>query len=193
MLTPGLWTVSDEAPWRAALDAYPAVIAQQPPARLVELDTWYRDTLTPDVQGRSPRLVTHEELVRLTEWKMTRGVWRGPNLTLVRSNTPESVQDAGALAAAHIGQLTKAIGAYTALAGVGPATASAVLALVAPDRYPFFDEIVAAQVEDLGPVAWSTSYYRRYAAALVERAAQLPADWNAVMVERALWANGAAT
>ncbi|HEY0928542.1 MAG TPA: hypothetical protein VGE27_01380 [Gemmatimonas sp.] len=192
MLTPGLWTVSDNVTWRAALDAYPAVIAQQSPPRLVELDTWYRQTLTSDVQARSPRLVTHEELVRLTEWKMTRGVWRGPNLTLVRSNTPDAVERAGRLAAEHIAQLTKAIGAYTALAGVGPATASAVLALVAPDRYPFFDEIVAAQVDGLGPVAWSTSYYRRYAAALVERATQLGAGWDAVMVERALWANGAA-
>jgi len=103
------------------------------------------------------------------------------------------VHDAGVLAATHITQLSKAIGAYTTLAGVGPATASAVLALVAPDRYPFFDELVAAQVEELGPVAWSTTYYRRYAAALVERASQLGAGWDAVMVERALWANGAST
>jgi len=192
MLTPPLWASPEDTRWRDALNAYPAVIAQQTPPRLVELDSWYRERLTPDVQARTPRVVTHEELVRVTEWKMTRGVWRGPNLTLVRSNTPDGVLEAGTLAFQHLGQLTKAIAAYTALAGVGPATASAVLALVDPDRYPFFDETVAAQVDGLGAVSWTVSYYRRYAAALVERAAQLGGEWNAVMVERALWAHGSA-
>jgi len=66
-----------------------------------------------------------------------------------------------------------------------------VLAIVDPDRYPFFDELVANQISGLGPVAWSVSYYRRYVDAIVKRAAGLGAAWNAVLVERALWANGA--
>ncbi|WP_337170066.1 hypothetical protein [Gemmatimonas aurantiaca] len=191
MRTPTLWAETDSAVWQQALDRYPDVIAQQPAPRLVELDTWYRDVLTPIVQARTPRRVTHEELVRITEWKMTRGVWRGPNLTLVRGNAPDAVDQAGMTAADHLDQLTRAIGAYTALAGVGPATASAVLAIVDPDRYPFFDELVANQISGLGPVAWSVSYYRRYVDAIVKRATGLGAAWNAVLVERALWANGA--
>ena len=75
------------------------------------------------------------------------------------------------------------------LAGVGPATASAVTAAVAPELYPFFDELVAAQVPGLGKVAWTLSYYGRYAAALRERADALGAPWTPVMVERALWSS----
>ena len=58
-----------------------------------------------------------------------------------------------------------------------------------PDLYPFFDELVAAQVPGLGAVAWTIAYYRRYADALRERASQLGQRWTPVMVERALWAN----
>jgi hypothetical protein len=71
---------------------------------------------------------------------------------------------------------------------VGPATASALASAAAPTTYPFFDELVAAQVPDLGKVAWTLGYYRRYAGALRARAASLPAGWTPVMVERALWA-----
>ena len=54
----------------------------------------------------------------------------------------------------------------TRLAGVGPATASAVLATAAPAVYAFFDEVVATQIPGLGPVAFSSGYYQRYAEAL---------------------------
>ena len=35
-----------------------------------------------DHHGRSPEFVTHEERVRVREWKMARGVWRARNLAL---------------------------------------------------------------------------------------------------------------
>jgi hypothetical protein len=60
--------------------------------------------------------------------------------------------------------------------------------VVAPETYPFFDEIVAAQVPDLGRVDFTPRYYRRYAEALRRRAAQLGDDWTPAQVERALWA-----
>jgi hypothetical protein len=84
---------------------------------------------------------------------------------------------------------TAPITALTALAGVGPATASAVLAAAAPAHYPFFDELVAAQVPALGPVKWTLGYYARYADALRERARQLGGGWTPAAVERALWAH----
>ena len=72
------------------------------------------------------------------------------------------------------------------------ATASALLAVMAPSVYPFFDEEVAAQVPQLGPVAWTNGYYAKYAVALRERSAQLSERigraFTPVMVERALWA-----
>jgi hypothetical protein len=55
--------------------------------------------------------------------------------------------------------------------------------------YPFFDELVAAQVPGLGEVAFTPAFYAKYAAALRERASRLGAGWTPVMVERALWAH----
>ena len=52
--------------------------------------------------------------------------------------------------------------------------------------FPFFDELVAAQVPGLGKVAWTPGFYLRYAVALRERAQQLGTDWTPTMVERAL-------
>jgi hypothetical protein len=133
-------------------------------------------------------------MVRITEWKMARGVWRAPNLVLVRNNPAGAVEQATGSAAALLDAPAKAVAAVSALGGVGPATASAVLAIMAPERFPFFDEIVTGQVaphvEEMGKIAWTAPYYRKYAAALVARAAQLGHCWHATLVERALWAHG---
>ncbi len=186
--TPTLWAQASEVEWRRALAAYPEAIARHPVARLAALDTWYREALPAAIGHRQPMTITHDELVRVTEWKMARGVWRAPNLVKVKQNAPDVVDAAGRAAAAVLADLGKAVGAFTALDGVGPATASAVLAIMDATRYPFFDEDVARQVPTLGPVAWTLAYYRRYAEALVARAAALGGGWTPVMVERALWA-----
>jgi hypothetical protein len=189
-----LWRSDDPAAWQQALDGYDAAIAALPNAKLAGHDAWYRQTLPSAVAARTPRHVTHEEMVRITEWKMARGVWRAPNLVLVRNNPPGAVEAATGAAAALLDVPAKAVAAVSALGGVGPATASAVLAIMAPERFPFFDEIVTGQVaphvEGMGRIAWTAPYYRKYAAALIVRAAALADGWHATMVERALWAFG---
>ena len=183
-----LWN-AEPARFHEALARYDAVIARQEVARLPELDRWYREELPPAIAAREPAHVTHPELVRLTEWKMARGVWRPPNLVLVRGNDPAAVAETSGAALAAVPHPTAPIARLATLAGVGPATASAVVAAVAPALYPFFDELVAAQIPALGKVAWTLGYYARYATALRERAAALGADWTPVLVERALWAH----
>ena len=172
-----------------ALRSYPGVVERQGVARLSELDCWYRDDLPVAIAGRRPARVTHDELVRVTEWKMARGVWRGRNLALVKGNDPALVERTSAEALAAIPDPRAPIALLAGLDGVGPATASAVAAAAAPEVYPFFDELVAAQVPGLGTVAFTLPYYTRYAAALRERAARLGGDWTPVSVERALWAH----
>ena len=127
--------------------------------------------------------------MKLAEWKMARGVWRGRNLALVRGNDAELVVATSAAALAEVPHPTGPIATLSQLAGVGPATASAVVAAAAPEVYPFFDELVAAQVPGLGKVAFTLACYARYAAALRERAERLGAPWTPALVERALWAN----
>lgn len=185
----GLWTTHTEARWRDALRTYPAVIARQGVPRLPDLDEWYRDELPGAIAKRRPRHVTHAELVQLTEWKMARGVWRAPNLVLVKGNDAATVKETSAAALASAPHPTAPIAALTKLDGVGPATASALAAAAEPAVYPFFDELVAAQVPGLGAVKWTLGYYARYAEALRERARVLGDSWTPAMVERAVWAS----
>ncbi|MDQ3697793.1 MAG: hypothetical protein M3373_07185 [Gemmatimonadota bacterium] len=184
-----LWALAAPARWRQALDSYTDVVARQGVARLPELDRWYREELPATIASRRPAHVTLPELVRLTEWKMARGIWRARNLVLVRGNEPAVVIKTSTDALAKIPHPTAPIAAMATLAGVGPATASALAAASAPQLYPFFDELVAGQVPGLGRIAWTLRYYARYATALRERAEQLGQDWIPVMVERALWAH----
>jgi len=184
-----LWTSDAPVDWCEALARYPDVIARQGVARLAELDRWYQGDLPELLRARPAAYVTLDELVRVTEWKMARGVWRAPNLVLVRGNPPDTVAERSRAALATMPHPTAPISGLATLAGVGPATASAVAAATAPERYPFFDELVAGQVPALGPVAWTLRYYARYAEALRTRAAALGEAWTPAMVERALWSS----
>jgi hypothetical protein len=182
-----LW--KDDAPeaWRAALERYDEVVERQGVARLAELDRWYRGELPRLIAARRRPHVTLAELVKLVEWKMARGVWRVRNLSLVRGNDPAEVEKTSAAALAKAPHPTDPISTLAKLAGVGPATASGVASAAAPEVYPFFDELVAAQVPGMGEVKFTAREYARYAEALRERAARLGAGWTPVMVERALW------
>ncbi len=173
-----LWTSTSVQEWHSALERYETVVSGQGVARLPELDAWYRGELPGLIARRHPAHVTLPELVRLTEWKMARGVWRAPNLILVRSNAPEVVVATSGAALATVPHPTAPVTALAKLKGVGPATASGVAAAAAPSVYPFFDELVAAQVPALGKVAWTLGYYARYAEAIRARAATLGADWT---------------
>jgi hypothetical protein len=184
-----LWSSSSRADWSASLDRYVDVVAQQGVEKLPALDRWYREELPGLLASRMAMHLELPELVKLTEWKMARGVWRAPNLVLVKGNPPDVVIRTSRDALSKIPHPSAPISTLATLAGVGPATASAVTAAVAPETYPFFDELVAEQVPALGKVAWTLGYYKKYAEALRERASALGTGWTPVMVERALWAN----
>jgi hypothetical protein len=186
---PSLWSSSSLAAWRSALATYDRVIASQGVTKLADRDAWYHHDLPAAIAARRPRHVTHAELVKLTEWKMSRGKWRARNLVLVKGNTPDAVQAATAAGLALVPHPTAPISKIAELEGVGPATASAVVAAAEPAHYPFFDELVAAQIPGLGEVAFTLGYYARYAEQIRQRAAKLGGKWTPTMVERALWAN----
>ncbi|HET7231268.1 MAG TPA: hypothetical protein VFJ16_14765 [Longimicrobium sp.] len=183
-----LWTQDAPKPWREALERYDEVVEAQGVARLPELDRWYRGELPGLIAAREHPHVTHAELVKLTEWKMARGVWRARNLALVRGNDAALVERTSAAALAKVPHPSEPIAILAKLAGVGPATASGVASAAAPRVYPFFDELVAAQVPGMGQVTFTPREYARYAEALRDRAARLGDDWTPVDVERALWA-----
>jgi hypothetical protein len=188
----GLWSSAKCANWISASDRYPQVIQAQGVNGLPELDLWYRTEFAAALAGRDPVCVTREELQEVTRWKMKRGVWRERNRILVAGNAPQVVQGLSIEAFAAVPDPRRPIAILSQLAGVGPATASAVLAAYRPDIYPFFDELVAAQIPGLGPVAFTPAYYQRYATRLRERANQLKGlcseyEWTAQQVSQALW------
>lgn len=194
MKTMNIWNEQDCAHWHTALDSYPQVITAQGSERLARLDGWYSYELPALLAARHEPYVTLEELERITAWKMLRGVWRERNRLLVKSNPSEQVMSLSRKAFAEVPDPRKPISTLSALAGVGPATASAVMAAYAPQVYPFFDELVSAQIPGLGPVDFSAKYYVAYAEKLRERAEQLSAacahhPWNVQDVAQALWAN----
>jgi len=108
---------------------------------------------------------------------------------LVKGNDADVVKETSAEALGSAPHATAPIATLAKLDGVGPATASALASAAEPSIYPFFDEIVAAQVPRLGPVKWTLGYYATYAEALRDRARALGDDWTPVMVERAVWAS----
>ncbi len=184
-----LWIDENPDSWQAALDAYDDVIGRQGSKRLPSHDRWYREELQSTINSRRPPFVTLDELAKITEWKMARGSWRQRNLVLVRSNSPELVEETSREALSSIPDAKKPISILSRLSGVGPATASAVVAAAAPERYPFFDDLVAEQIEGLGRMGFTSAFYGRYSEAIRDRAGRLGAGWTPAMVERALWAN----
>ncbi len=188
-----LWQTNSCADWHAALERYADTVRAQQVNGLPEIDAWYREELPARIAARQPLSVTREELERVTVWKMKRGVWRERNRLLVIGNPPALVEQTSQQAFAATPDPRKPVDILSNLAGVGPATASAVLACYAPAIYPFFDELVAKQIPQLGKVAFTPAYYQRYAAALRERAARLNErcnhrEWTAHDVSQALWA-----
>ena len=182
-----LWSAADPALWRAALDAYPAVIDAQGAKDLARLDRWYRADLPATLHGRQPAFLEPDELVDAVRWKMIRGEWRPRNLAIVRGNDPATVRSASERAFALVPDPRKPLGALSELAGVGPATASAVLAAYRPHVYPFLDDVVASAAPDLGEPRFTVAYYVRYAEALCRLADELGPGWTAQSVGFALW------
>lgn len=191
----GVWQEADCALWQGWLDSYSSVIAATGNEKLANLDRWFREELPARVGERVPPCIYADELQGIAAWKMHRGVWRERNRHLVASNSPEKVEEVSREAYAAIPDHSKPVALLSTLAGVGPATASAALAAHAPQLYPFFDELVAAFIPGLGPVAFTLPYYLKYASALRERADGLDsacsgAAWTAQDVAQALWALG---
>lgn len=188
----GIWEEDNCSVWNGWLHQYDRVLADLGKEKLVNLDKWFSNELPSLILGRNPPYIHHDELEGVTAWKMHRGVWREYNRKLVESNSPEKVEEVSREAFALVPDPRKPVALLATLSGVGPATASGVLAAYAPYYYPFFDEVVAALIPGLGPVAFTLPYYLKYAAAIRERTDRLNATcsskaWTAHEVAQALW------
>lgn len=161
---------SDLSVWEKSLSAYSSRIESLNKPDLVSLDRYYRDELPLILHQRNPNpFITTSELAQLMRWKLARGKWRyslslslsidlyihilvllrtvcvnfRPRLLDFVSNLDEQVvKTASQKAFQSLPELSKAVSELTVLKGVGPATASAILAAYAPHVAPFMSDEV---------------------------------------------------
>lgn len=196
------WQSHDPVLWRGHLDAYPSRISLLGKDNLSDLDRWYR-ALPAEISARQEAHVTAAELVKIVEWKLTRGKWRPRLLEYAKAHKDAAVVAASAAAFRKVDEEDVAAGfvALTKLKGIGPATASAVMAAHAPKSCPFMSDEAAAAVMPSTKLKYNRHEYNQLAAALAAKAEQLNSksgkepgeEWTASDVERSLWSAAASS
>ncbi|KAL1353564.1 uncharacterized protein [Arachis hypogaea] len=136
---------SDASIWKEALSAYPSRIESlsltKNKPNLLSLDQFYTKHLPSLLQQRNPNpFLTTTELSDLMRWKLTRGKWRPRLLEFVEALDDVVVRNVSEKAFRSLPDLKKAVSEICVLKGVGPATASAVLAAYAPQVAPFMSD-----------------------------------------------------
>ncbi|KAH7373585.1 hypothetical protein KP509_17G063500 [Ceratopteris richardii] len=185
------YNCSDGGTWEQQLAAYGSLVRALGKPKLHDLDHFYTSSLPSLLRQRRPSpFISSEELVKVVEWKLSRGKWRPKLLSYASSLSEEEVKKASMAAFSAIPDLKAAINALTTLKGVGPATASAILAAGAPDVAPFMsDEAMEAVLG--GVKEYTLKQYLLFADRLQCKAKELskaggkqfgPSD-----LERALW------
>ncbi|XP_042874908.1 uncharacterized protein LOC122255034 [Penaeus japonicus] len=175
---------------------------------LESLDKWYQEELGKTVMARSPPHMIRKELVRLMDWKLSRGKFRPRLIQYSESNEESLVKSATekGIKLAQAGKIEEAIEAVVVLKGVGPATASAVLAACVPEKCCFFADEVAHAIPSLDKLKYTNSEYILLNTELTNCAARLNNEigkgsekennedqWTPHKVELAVWTHSLLT
>ncbi|XP_071716521.1 uncharacterized protein [Rutidosis leptorrhynchoides] len=182
---------SDVLEWKKSLSAYDTIIESiKTKPDLITLNNFYCKDLPLIIHQRNPNPhITTSELTKLMQWKLTRGKWRPRLLDFVSSLDDETVISASQKAFKSLPDVSKAISELTVLKGVGPATASAVLAAYAPDVAPFMSD--EAMVAALGNSKdYTLKQYLVFVDKLQAKSKELSTKGDVFTptdVERALW------
>ncbi|XP_041431807.1 uncharacterized protein LOC121397877 [Xenopus laevis] len=189
----GLFHSEDPKVWQRTSDLYWDVIEAKgtKKKKLISLDKWYQEQLPPCIAARPQKHLTREELVKLMEWKLTRGKFRPRLQQLVASNPDGAVETCTGKAFELLPDVSAAINELCQLKGIGPATASAVLAAGAPELTAFMADEAVESIPGLTPVQYTLKHYLRYLEELQRKAAALSQassdKWTPHRVELCLW------
>ncbi|XP_067126388.1 uncharacterized protein [Centruroides vittatus] len=162
------------------------------PEELVRLDTWYQEQLPKIIHSRKEPHITHEELIQIIKWKLIRGKFRPRLIDLVRINTESSVFQISKKAFRRIPKISSAINALTSLKGIGPASASAILAAAYPEHVPYMADESMLSTPGVEGTDYTLSEYLNYYEKIkvcTNRLNSLDSErrWNPHKVELALW------
>ncbi|XP_077482777.1 uncharacterized protein LOC144093278 [Stigmatopora argus] len=194
-----LFECEDPDTWRKVEGKYWQVVEAKSKSKkasagkLQKLDKWYQEDLPATVSSRCDKHVTLSEMVKLMEWKLTKGKFRPRLQQLVSSNSESAVAECSRKAFCLLPDVAAAISELSSLKGVGPATASAVLAAGAPEQAAFMSDEAVASVPGLLPVQYTAKHYALYLNKMVEMSQTLNKvdprpDWTPQRLERCLWA-----
>lgn len=211
-----------EAPseWSAALAKYQEALdglasKKQDPSKLKALDRWYLD---PKDAASQRKKVTKETLEKLVEWKLTRGTFRPGLLQKAKSNAEKTLVDAYLEASNHLvgaerldskmgtsiteapaellQAATLAVKALDKnLHGVGPATATGLLARSFPASVAFMSDeamLGCGLFSKKSDIKYDMKTFTTFNEKVQNRARQLNAtlgrrEWTGDAVARALW------
>uniref|UniRef100_A0A098M168 CG2446 CG2446-PC n=1 Tax=Hypsiglena sp. JMG-2014 TaxID=1550645 RepID=A0A098M168_9SAUR len=190
----GLYACTDPTSWEAVLNVYQDVIEAMgsKKKKLIALDQWYQEELPKILAGRKEKYLTKEELLKLMEWKLTRGKFRPRLQQLVAANPSKIVEEQTRKAFHQLPDVEMAVKDLNELKGVGPATASAILAAGAPEIAAFMADEVMETLPGLGPVQYSLKHYLLYMDKIQSCVKKLnkgntTETWTAHLVEKCLW------
>ncbi|GBM21549.1 hypothetical protein AVEN_85359-1 [Araneus ventricosus] len=164
------------------------------PEELIRLDSWYQEEFPKLIHSRKEPHITHEELVQLTKWKLMREKFRPNLIDLVRINTEKAVITHSKKAFKRLPNLGGAIAMLTCLKGVGPASASAILAAAYPEQAPFMADECMLSTPGVETMDYTVAEYLNYAMELKKKADHLNSldssqEWDPHKIELALWAH----
>ncbi|XP_041829975.1 uncharacterized protein zgc:112496 isoform X2 [Melanotaenia boesemani] len=170
-----------------------ALFACDEPATWRSVYEKYQEELATLISSRSDKHITLSELVKLMEWKLTRGKFRPRLQQLVASNSEDTVEKCSRKAFSLLPDVWAAITELSSLKGVGPATASAVLAAGAPELAAFMSDEAMESVPGLKPIQYTTKHYALYLDKMTARSEKLnkvdpQQDWTPQKLEMCLWA-----
>ncbi|XP_015818880.1 uncharacterized protein zgc:112496 [Nothobranchius furzeri] len=192
-----LFACEEPATWRSVYERYWDVVETKAkgkkPGKLLELEKWFQEELPTVISSRPDKHITLSELVKLMEWKLTRGKFRPRLQQLVASNGEDVVKKSSKEAFGLLPDVQAAITRLSSLKGVGPATASAVLAAGAPDLTAFMSDEAVESLPGLKPIQYTAKHYALYLDKMVALAAKLnkvdpQRDWTPHRLELCLWA-----